>query len=335
MKKVLLFVTVLFWLFSFLNVNAAIDKSLEESANSAFSKAYDYYSIWYEEQTKGNDKKAIELLKKSQNLMEKYYSDIDFTSDDSVNFMLWLYTSLSYSYINLFNYKEAITVSDKWLLVEWIDKFPETKAMFLNNKWYALFMLWRFTESLKKYNEALKFDSELEVLVNNKNISNLISKAIPWMYENWLTTFSNVTSFRYQETINREQASKFFVEFAKKYLDIPEKDNSCKFKDLKSADPTLQKYLTLACRMDLLKGSNNLFSPKAELTYGQVVTIISRMLDWLKYDSTSEKFRENHLTSIEDKWISYIEGIDWTAIAQRWDVAVLIYNTFLFIQQVE
>ncbi|MEX0598164.1 MAG: S-layer homology domain-containing protein [Candidatus Paceibacterota bacterium] len=45
-----------------------------------------------------------------------------------------------------------------------------------------------------------------------------ISTAINWMYSNGLTSFNTIGSFRPNDNLTREQASKFFAEFAEKIV---------------------------------------------------------------------------------------------------------------------
>jgi len=59
--------------------------------------------------------------------------------------------------------------------------------------------------------------------VNTKTVSYTqnneeISAAITWMYSNGLTSFNTIGSFRPNDNLTREQASKFFSEFAEKVV---------------------------------------------------------------------------------------------------------------------
>ena len=349
MKRIFLLLATVsfFWLSALWIANAytlapATSQTKDPRISTAFQQAHDYFQSWYDKIVNGDstDKvdnwdasKAIEFFERGQDLMDKYHSSIDFGNEESTIFMAQLYTYLWIAYDRVANYEKAITIFNKWLALEGIDKLLEHKAYLINDIGYSLFQMGKYIESLWKYKEALKISPELDMAKRNIIFLALLEKSIVWMHENGLTRFTTPRTFRYEQELSREQASKFFVEFSKKYLNIPEKDSSCTFTDLKKSDQTLQSYIISACKIDIIRWSHGVFSPKDKLTYGQVVTLVSRMLDGTRFDNTTANFREDHMDNLYTKWILDDSDLETDAdsVVKRADIATLLYHTYLYL----
>ena len=105
------------------------------------------------------------------------------------------------------------------------------------------------------------------------------------MFDKGLTKFDNADGFGGNRTITREQAAKFFAQFAKKVLNRTEDTSmNCSFSDSASIDSTLSADVTSACQLGLFKGSKGKFNPKAPITAAEMLTVAMR----LKYGMLSE-----------------------------------------------
>ncbi|MDP2670536.1 MAG: S-layer homology domain-containing protein [bacterium] len=104
------------------------------------------------------------------------------------------------------------------------------------------------------------------------------NSALSWAYENGLTKYNTVDSFMPFANLTREQFAKFAASFAVTNVCL-EADTSaaCGFSDV-PADPTLGDYVTLACQMGLVKGSNGKYMPTANVSKAEVLTVMSRAL---------------------------------------------------------
>lgn len=61
------------------------------------------------------------------------------------------------------------------------------------------------------------------------------------MYENSMTKYSDADMFRPGDYLTRQEAAKFFVEYVETFFTGKvESELACDFKDITTADPTLQ-----------------------------------------------------------------------------------------------
>lgn len=70
-----------------------------------------------------------------------------------------------------------------------------------------------------------------------------------------MTKFSDESSFQPLQALTREQAAKFFAEFAKKELQkTPDTNVACTFSDMAQIDSTLQASVIESCQLGLFQG---------------------------------------------------------------------------------
>lgn len=138
-----------------------------------------------------------------------------------------------------------------------------------------------------------------------------LQNAVTWMYTNGLTRYNSVALFMPNDTITREQASKFFGEFAKvaygKQLDKSWNTvQRCDFKDLNTADNTLKANIVEACLLNIFYGSKGKFLPKQNLTNGQAVTVAIRIMEGEKSEYTNPWYK-NYFNRADE--LNIIDGI--------------------------
>gem|GEM_PF-1358088 len=86
------------------------------------------------------------------------------------------------------------------------------------------------------------------------NSKSSMQDAVTWMYNNDMTSKSTLADFAANDTLNREQSSKFFSVFASKiYNKSKALGNSCKFSDIQKADKTLTGSIKDACELGIMK----------------------------------------------------------------------------------
>jgi len=129
------------------------------------------------------------------------------------------------------------------------------------------------------------------------------ASALNWMNTNGLTKYTSEDAYRPYDTVTREQAAKFFAEFAKKMGKTPDTTLSASFSDLDKADSTLKTSIVEAFQMNLIKGSNGKFMPTAPFTKAAAITVLVRTVDGSKdenvtpwWDNYFKKARELGLT---------------------------------------
>jgi hypothetical protein len=120
------------------------------------------------------------------------------------------------------------------------------------------------------------------------NLTNaaILQDAIQWGYDQGLTRYSNSTDFRAYDTLRRDEAAKFFVEFARLNGNMNYAyGNSCSFYDLNASRSDLKTYVTDACSYGFLKGNGNYIFPSQNLTNAQTITVVVRMIDGYQSES--------------------------------------------------
>jgi hypothetical protein len=105
------------------------------------------------------------------------------------------------------------------------------------------------------------------------------TSALNWMIDSGYTNATNETNYRPLDSITRGEFTKSATKLAGDQLCL-ERDMTvdCSFSDTAGYDYTLVPYITAACQLSLVKGSNGMFFPNAELTKAQQLTVISRAL---------------------------------------------------------
>jgi hypothetical protein len=115
----------------------------------------------------------------------------------------------------------------------------------------------------------------------------IVSDAVNWGYKNGLTVFDNPTDFMASNSIRRDEAAKFFVQFSKligktTYV----KDASqCTFSDLNKARPDLKEVVVESCRLGIFQGNKGKFNPAGLMTNAEAVTVLVRIVDGSQSES--------------------------------------------------
>ena len=155
-------------------------------------------------------------------------------------------------------------------------------------------------QALKIFKEAI----EKNVEENVKNDIPEINRAISRMYDNWLTIFNDPESFMTSNWLRRDEASKFFVKYAKEIIGmVPDYSKQwCSFKDLDKARPDLKDIIVEACQLGLFQWSNWKFMPDQLLTNAQAITVFMRLHEWYK-DESGSHFANNYYESAHAQWL--------------------------------
>jgi len=160
-----------------------------------------------------------------------------------------------------------------------------------------------------------------------------LDQAISRMNQNWLTKFTNATDFMATKSLRRDEASKFFVQYAKeiKGLTPDTSKTTCNFTDLSKARPDLKDIIKEACQLGLFQWSNGKFMPTQSLTNAQAITVLIRMIDWKK-DETQWHFAQLYFEKAQELWIMQWLAMNSTAnfdkLTTRGDVGILLYNAY-------
>lgn len=161
--------------------------------------------------------------------------------------------------------------------------------------------------------------------------STQLDEAISRMNQNGLTKFTNATDFMATNGLRRDEASKFFVQYAKEviWLTPDTSKTSCNFTDLSQARPDLKDLIKESCQLWLFQWYNWKFMPTQPLTNAQSITVLIRMIDWKK-DETQGHFAKLYFEKAQELWIMEWLTLNSTAnfdkLTTRGDVGQLIYS---------
>ncbi len=109
------------------------------------------------------------------------------------------------------------------------------------------------------------------------------ASAVQWMAAHGLTKFTEVAAFAPYDIVTREQAAKFYSQFAINVLfRVIDMKKYCEFDDLSKADKSLQNAILESCMLSLFRGNDGKFAPKQTLTKAEAVVVLLRALyGWL------------------------------------------------------
>lgn len=173
----------------------------------------------------------------------------------------------------------------------------------------------------------------LLILVSFWFASSQLEEAISWMHNNGLTKFDNSTDFMADKTLRRDEATKFFWQYAitiQKSVADETKIECNNFNDINEWWEDLKNNMQNTCKLWLFRGSQWKFMPKGTLTNGQAITVLIRMIDWFK-DESQWHFAQKYYEKAKElgilEWLN-ISPVTFDSLITRWNVSKLLYNTF-------
>ena len=157
--------------------------------------------------------------------------------------------------------------------------------------------------------------------IDENTMEEELSEAIEWMYDNWLTIYNTPDTFMVNDSLTREQASKFFAEFAEKVLnkEFTKDIDLSKFSDLEKADSSLTYYIIQANHLWLFQWLDWKFMPRNRLTQAQAITVAIRMIDW-KLDESKGYWFRNYYNNANEYNHNHCGGcgqaLDWKEVEE-------------------
>ena len=199
-----------------------------------------------------------------------------------------------------------------------------TKAMIHNNKYIA--GPWRAMRDafivIEGNNVWAIVTPTPPKATNNEDLETVIK----WMYNQWLTMYDNIDQFLPNNTMTREEASKFYWVFAQKIYN--KKENStkkCNFSDIKKADPTLRNNITNSCKLWIFQWYKNKFTPLQKLNNTEAITVLMRVIEGMKEEPKNKYYTNYFLKATE---YGLINNINANNPITRWEAAMLIYKAY-------
>ena len=298
----------------------SIDKDWKTSSWSNYWMCIDIYTYW-------------DKIFSTSNSSDSLYAIWSWTSFSTpiIAWIVWLWY-LKYWDVWVSNIYSALKWSINWSTIDVIK--------YLDN-------LWKYksdnSSNDNNSSDVVNLNYDNSNTINNwwnnsidvgSNLSDL-EVAINWMYENWLTIYNTPKTFMSDRYLTREQASKFFVQFANSVLwkDKWLIESHNLYSDIYNADPTLKDFIIYSSNMWLFKWHNGKFMPFNQLSQAQALAVTIRMLDWY-LDEPSDSWYIYYFYRAQTYWILWETGIKYTQADNtnitRWDMAIILYNAYKY-----
>ncbi len=166
---------------------------------------------------------------------------------------------------------------------------------------------------------------------NGKRLSySETQRAVLWMYNNSLTDFQNAYDFNGDGQLTREQAAKFFTQFALKILQRDMDEGSILApSDLKQISESLKGNVLLALSLGIFKGDGGKFYPQNKLTRAQAIAVLIRTKDW-SLDESGKKRYEGYYNKALDYGVVGGLNFDYNTLDKvnitRREMALMLYR---------
>lgn len=160
--------------------------------------------------------------------------------------------------------------------------------------------------------------------------ADLVDDAVTRMFNNNLTIFDNKTDFNASRWLRRDEATKFYVNFARL---AGEKNhvrtaNQCVFSDIDDSRSDLKDFVIESCRLWLFQGSKGKFYPQNQITNAQAITVLVRLLAGNQDETWQSHWANNYYAKAEELWIlQNVTMNNKDAIATRGNVWVMIHTS--------
>jgi len=155
-------------------------------------------------------------------------------------------------------------------------------------------------------------------------------QALAWMYANGLTQYNTTETYRPGDGLTREEAAKIIGETYRK-LGYPTatKNENCSFADASQFDPTLVTNISDVCAWWLFQGSQWNFLPTENMTKGQALAVLVRMLEGKK----SEEIGAMRWDIYHQKWLTI--GLTQDPRVELFDQSISREEVALFVWRVK
>lgn len=154
-----------------------------------------------------------------------------------------------------------------------------------------------------------------------------LEDAVQWMYTNDLTRYDNIQDYRPADTLTREQAAKFFWNFAL-FMDksTVKWADECQFSDTANADYTLTPHILSSCMLGIFQWSQGKFMPFDTITRAEALTVVMRTIEWFE-DENIDPWWFNYHKTARQLWITNENDVYALDIPiTRYEIALIIHR---------
>ena len=159
--------------------------------------------------------------------------------------------------------------------------------------------------------------------------TSVLDKAISWMHDNGLTIYSTAATFKSTTWLRRDEAAKFFVEFAKiaGKTGYVKTDSQCAFSDISKSWSDLKGTVIESCKLWLFQWTKGIFNPQNKLTNEQAIAVLVRLIAGNQSESWVNRRSDNYYKIANS--LNLLSNVSMTSqklTATRGNVAIIIYN---------
>ncbi len=154
-----------------------------------------------------------------------------------------------------------------------------------------------------------------------------LEDAISRMHTNGMTKYQSPNDFRPDDFVTRQEAAKFFSEFATTILyKVIDQDKYCTFDDLEDADPSLKNNILNSCLLGIFQWTAGYFRPNDNFTKAQALAVLVRTLDEYKNEETLPWWI-NYFWKAQEMWLTTEKDpYSLDRPLRRYEMALLIYR---------
>lgn len=184
-------------------------------------------------------------------------------------------------------------------------------------QWYSIIIL-VLVSSIFSYTHAL----EIPVQSDPEFVA-----ALDWMFSYGLTKYTSPKEFKSEDFVTREQAAKFYSQFAVNILyKVIDMTKYCEFSDLNNADPSLKNSILTSCLLHLFNGKQNKFMPLQKLTKAEAITVLIRAIDKQQEENITPWYKNYYTRALDLKLTKETDISKLELPITRYEMALLLYR---------
>lgn len=170
-----------------------------------------------------------------------------------------------------------------------------------------------------------------------------LHEAIDYLYAAGLTKYDTIDDYGPQNYLRRDEAAKMVIGFfhqtdqdvvPRRYDRLNEEQ--CDFEDLEDAHSDLLPVIQQACEYYLLRWFQNKFMPTRNITNGEFLAIMIRMLSWYLDESAENHWATSYFnTSIAKNLLTHtdISSSTLDTPISRGNAAIVLKNIYMYLNQ--
>lgn len=157
------------------------------------------------------------------------------------------------------------------------------------------------------------------------------TSALSWMQTGGYTSAADETSFRPMDTLTREEGARFMSKFGTQVLCLSDVTTAM-YADMADVDSTLSTFVAKVTTLGLMRGSNGMFMPKAQLTKAQLVASMMRGINGaMANENVTPRWTAYHTSAYNRGIIMPTTTVsDLARPVTRYEASLMLYRARMF-----